>query len=668
MNTLKVITPRQLTNLRKAIDAGLKVLRKPEPQTCAEWADANFYLSPESSYTQGRWETAPFQVAILNAMGNDDIREVNLVKSARVGYTKMILAAIGYFVEHKQRNQLLWQPTDQAAEEFMKQHVDPMVRDVRSVRSLAPWLEKKHKDNTINYKRFSNSRQLMIKGGKSAKNYREKSVGVVYYDELSSFDPDIEKEGSPVVLGDKRVEGAAFPKSIRGSTPKLADSCQISLAAEDAEAHFHRFVPCPKCSHMQRLEWGGPDSDFGIKWDRDGDTHRTETAYYVCAGCSKKIDNRMLDKMDSNGEWRSDTGLMTLDGMRFYRRGKRGAEVLTETPETAAFYIWAAYSPWTTWAKIAKDFVAASRDPIKLKTWVNTTRGEPWEEQGSKLEGHSLYMRREHYPASVPQKAVVLVAGVDTQDDRLEASIWAFGGEYGDESWLVSHDIFWGDPGRSELWDRLDDYLMKPWEHESGTTLRVAATAVDTGGHYTDSVYKFCKNRKNRRIYAIKGSNQRAMPLVSRPSKNNKAKINLFSVGTDTAKELIFGRLHIPDPGPGYVHFPVGVAGVDEEYFEQLTSEKRVTKYIKGRPVKVFEPIRKRNEALDTFVYALVALEILNHNFKKLAERLAEEPDPDDEPPPTEPERPSKSAAKKSTRRARRRPGHKGGYVQSWRN
>ena len=98
MNTLKVITPRQLTNLRKAIDAGLKVLRKPEPQTCAEWADANFYLSPESSYTQGRWETAPFQVAILNAMGNDDIREVNLVKSARVGYTKMILAAIGYLV------------------------------------------------------------------------------------------------------------------------------------------------------------------------------------------------------------------------------------------------------------------------------------------------------------------------------------------------------------------------------------------------------------------------------------------------------------------------------------------------------------------------------------------------------------------------------------------
>ncbi|WP_436888392.1 Ail/Lom family outer membrane beta-barrel protein, partial [Escherichia coli] len=37
-------------------------------------------------YQEGRWETLPFQRAIMNAMGSDYIREVNVVKSARVGY------------------------------------------------------------------------------------------------------------------------------------------------------------------------------------------------------------------------------------------------------------------------------------------------------------------------------------------------------------------------------------------------------------------------------------------------------------------------------------------------------------------------------------------------------------------------------------------------------
>ena len=350
--------------------------------------------------------------------------------------------------------------------------------------------------------------------------------------------------------------------------------------------------------------------------------------------------------MDAGGEWRSDSGLRTTDGLTFYQGRKK-----VDPPPSVACHIWAAYSPWTTWAKIAGDFIKTKGDPVRLKTWINTTLGEAWEEAGAKIEGHNLYMRREHYPATVPQKACVIVAGVDTQDDRLEASAWAFGGDNGTESWLVDHSIFWGDPGQPELWNRLDDWLMQSWEHESGAQLRIAAGAVDSGGHYTDAVYKFCKARERRRIYAIKGSNQRAQPIISRPSKANKAKLNLFSVGTDTAKEMVFGRLNIPNPGPGYVHFPISC---DEEYFEQLTGEKRVTEYVKGRPVKVFKPTRARNEALDCFVYALAAIEILNPSFKILAKRLEVESDDSDSPgimdKPAQPEE-----QRKTTQNPRRR-------------
>lgn len=70
---------------------------------------------------------------------------------------------------------------------------------------------------------------MWVSGAQAAlpQNYREKSVDVVCYDELSSFEPDVEKEGSPTLLGDKRIEGSVWPKSIRGSTPKIKGTCQI---------------------------------------------------------------------------------------------------------------------------------------------------------------------------------------------------------------------------------------------------------------------------------------------------------------------------------------------------------------------------------------------------------------------------------------------------------
>ncbi|USD23655.1 phage terminase large subunit family protein [Microbulbifer variabilis] len=447
----------------------------------AEWADEYFYLSVESSYTQGVWETRPFQVAILNAMGNDDIVEVNWIKSARVGCTKCITIALAYFAEHRQRNVIMWQPTDSAAEDFMKQHAEPTIRDVPVLRKLAPWYGRKHRDNTLDYKRFTNSRQWFIRGGKSAKNYREKSTDASIYDELSSFDDDIEKEGPPTVIGDKRMEGSAYPKSIRGSTPKTKGECQISKAANEADEFFYRYLPCPHCDEYQVLEWGGEKAKHEIKWDSP---ETVLQAHYECKHTGCVIRQHELEGMDERGEWRSGSGMTTRDGLKFYCDGKP-----VDAPLSVAFHIWAAYSPWTTWGKIARDFLRAKGDPNKLKGWVNTTKGEAWEEEGERVEAHHLYMRREQYPAQVPQAAVVIVGFVDVQDDRLEASSWAFGGERGTESWLVEHQVFRGDPGRHELWNRLTQWRHSRYEHESGVMLPIAATGIDTGGHYTQMVY-----------------------------------------------------------------------------------------------------------------------------------------------------------------------------------
>ncbi len=145
---------QKAANAAGAIATGLLSLIIPVPLTTVQWANKHYYLPKESSYTPGRWETLPFQVGIMNCMGNDLIRTVNLIKSARVGYTKMLLGVEAYFIEHKSRNSLLFQPTDSAAEDFMKSHVEPTIREVPALLELAPWFGRKHRDNTLTLKRF----------------------------------------------------------------------------------------------------------------------------------------------------------------------------------------------------------------------------------------------------------------------------------------------------------------------------------------------------------------------------------------------------------------------------------------------------------------------------------------------------------------------------------
>ncbi|EJP0376843.1 phage terminase large subunit family protein, partial [Escherichia coli] len=121
------ISEQQLNNMMAAVSVALQPLVRVVPMTAVEWADQYYYLPKESSYGDGEWKTLPFQVAIMNCMGNDQVRTVNLIKSARVGYTKMLLGVAGYFIEHKSRNCLLFQPTDSAAEDFMKSHVESTI-------------------------------------------------------------------------------------------------------------------------------------------------------------------------------------------------------------------------------------------------------------------------------------------------------------------------------------------------------------------------------------------------------------------------------------------------------------------------------------------------------------------------------------------------------------
>ena len=331
----------QWAEIERHFIAGLAAFAVPPAMTLNEWAIEHFYLSTESSYVEQHWTPWSFQRAILAAFGNDDIVECNVRKSARVGYTKMVLAAIGYFAEHKRRNQALWQPTDEDAEDFVKSEVDTMLRDVKVMRKVLPTFLSRHRDNTLRQKRFIGS-MLRIRGGKAAKNYRRFSVDVAILDELDGFDRDIEKEGDAPTLAIKRIEGATFPKFICGSTPKQRGFSQIDDRCALAEHRFTYQIPCPHCGKRHAITWGGKGEPHGFKWIESDPA----SVKHLCPHCACLIAQADYIRVEDQGLWiNEDSTVVMHDDATFTTIDGRHIP----TPRHIAIDVWIAYSPMVAW-------------------------------------------------------------------------------------------------------------------------------------------------------------------------------------------------------------------------------------------------------------------------------------------------------------------------------
>lgn len=600
--------------IQRAITSGLASLKAVNPLRLSEWAAEHFYLSAESSYVESRWVAYPYQVPILDLISNDEVEEVVFKKSARVGYTKMILAAQAYYAHHKRRNQAIWQPTDEDADDYVKTEIDTMLRDVPVMQSVFPSHMRRHKDNTLKQKKFLGS-ILHIRGGKAAKNFRRLTVDVAYIDESDGFDRDIEKEGDPVSLAKKRLEGATFPKLVVGSTPKLRHFSHVEDRFESVEKCFTWHFPCPHCKEEIALRWGGVKKPYGFKWvARDASTTK-----YLCEHCGSLFAQHDYLDITSQGRMKSADGTW-IDKHGDFRNANNEK---IKTPKSVGVSIWTAYSPQATWPAIVEEFLnandkAKTGDKSKLKTWTNTTLGETWEEEIEATDENELKKRAENFPLrTVPDGALVLVAGVDVQPNRFEVTTWGIG--VGEEMWTVDYVVLEANPADERDWNKLDSYLISTFKHVRGATLKIEAAAIDTGGHYTHQTYNFCRARAARRIFAVKGESQQGKPVKSRSSfqdVNHRGKIikrgvKLWLVGTDTAKDLLAGRLKVATPGPGYVHFS---KDLPDEFYRQLTAEARVLQQTSSGEVYrwIKQKGKLRNEVLDCTVYAIFAAHALD--------------------------------------------------------
>jgi phage terminase large subunit GpA-like protein len=260
-----------------------------------------------------------------------------------------------------------------------------------------------------------------------------------------------------------------------------------------------------------------------------------------------------------------------------------------------------------------------------LKTFVNTVLGEVWEDEyASKIGAEALAERasQEDYEhLVVPSQVLALTIGCDVQDDRLSLSVWGWGRD--EEAWLIDRSKLYGDPARAEVWQQLDEVMAKPFLTEDGVDMKISICAIDSGGHHTAEVYSYARERMANGVIAIKGMSTKGKPPLGKPSKvdlNRKGQVvkkgaQVFPVGSDTVKSLLFGRLKHNEKGAGYLHF---YPTVGTEYFEELTAEKQVLRYKNGYPQRVWmKKSSARNEALDELVYAYSAL----HRLYQLYDR-----------------------------------------------
>ena len=598
-------TPRQsIARLRKKADmhdtralrrAALRALRPPPNVSISEWADKYRVLTSSQSSEPGQWETSRVEYLRepMDAFSpNNPARRIVVMKARRVGYTEgCINNVIGAWMHMAPCPIMVAQPSEADAEEWSKDSLDPMLETTPVLRGIVTSDRARAKGNTILHKRYRGG-VLYAGSASTAKFFRRRLARLALGDEEDAWVGSVDGEGDPGKLLEGRVD--TFPwngKIGHGSTPTIKDASRIErLFLDSDQRHYH--VPCPECRHLQPLEWER------LVWTKG----KPETVEYACAKCGVCIPHYKKAWM---------------------MRAANGARWVPQNPgnPTLGYLITALMSPWVTWEKLVREWEAAEGDAAAEQVFWNTSLARTWDAANAeKWDNEDLRALLEPI-AVVPRTASVVTAGVDVQGDRLVFQADAWG--HKEERWTLERRDFFGDPSAPEVWEQLSEALRTRYPVDGGGSMRIRATCVDTGGSHTQAAWDFCRRRRRRNVFGIKGMGGARRVWEMERRFRNKGGYAPLIVGVDTAKEACHARLRRSAEqakigirgGPGFWHF---TDTLDQAYFDELTAEVRVVEYSRSKkgagPLKLRWVLRKqgmRNEALDISVYSYAALQAL---------------------------------------------------------
>lgn len=556
---------------RDAWQGGLRVV---DPLCLAEWSDAYRMLPKTAAAEPGRWRTerTPYLHEIMECLDPaHPCSEVVFKKSAQVGGTEVLLNWAFWNVDQDPSPMMVVQPTVDMAEKWSKQRFTPAIAMMPRMQEL---LGGKTRDggNTIFLKEFPGG-ILIISGANSAASLRSMPIKRLGLDEVDAYLLDLDGEGSPLDLAIQRTSTFVRRKIFKISTPTVKDVSVIDHEFSLSDQRFYH-VPCPHCGHEQVLR----------------DENITEDGQYLCESCGVLIEEHHKTKMLETGRWIAKN----------------------PTSKVPGFHLSAYYAPYGlgwTWADIADKRRKAKGKPEKWKTYVNTVMGEVYQEADTRLNASDVSaLASSTASRDIPDGCLILTLGVDVQGDRLALHLLGWG--RGERCWVLDYVELPGNPAQAKVWQDLTDYRRNTLRNRYGVAMPITATAIDTGGDATHEVYNYCRQHEHELVMAIKGSSDASRPVIaSRPSLRDvrtdggmlKEGVKLWMIGVNTAKGVLYARLRadIEATGERLVLFP---SDLPESYYEMLTAESYDKRT--GRFVNLH---KRRNEALDTWVYAYAA-------------------------------------------------------------
>jgi phage terminase large subunit GpA-like protein len=610
-------------------------LAPPPRVSVAKWADD--YRHVAKGPERGRWrnERTPYLVEPMECASSFSLYEqIVMMFATQLGKTEVLYNAIGQRIHTEPQDMMMVQPTLQDAQDHSSKRFLPTVLATPILRERVATRKSRDESTSWRSRTIRGDFAVYFAGANSASSLASKPLGFAVADEVDKWPADVDNEGPaawPARRADVQLRQAQGDHRVDAHDPGCIRD-RIALPGK-RPAQVFRAVSALQRDAGPRLGRGSAARDQ-VAQDgrrrRPTGNGRLHLHRVRCAAIEEFHKTEML----AAGMWRAQA-----PGAG---RGK-----------VAGFWLNKLYSPlgWRSWEELVDEWVNAVEkyrvgNSGPLKKFRNSSLAETYEEKGRGADDKALAARakQETYTLGiVPRGGLLCSMGVDTQPDRLEARVWAFG--RGEESWLVARHVIYGDPNLEEgtqgsPWTVLTEIRRTLLQHASGAQIPIEATFVDSGGHNTHAVYMYCRAHSHAHVHAIKGSSIAGRPVLGKPShvdvnwrgRTLKGGVKLWSIGTDTAKDLLYGRMRLERVGTGYVHVPAELAGTDE--FEQMTAAKLMPVTVNGRRVmRWVTPAGKREEAGDCMVYAYAAacyLGIQNyreHSWARREQRYQPKPD-----------------------------------------
>lgn len=582
--------PNPLSEAHRVARASLKIAGL---MPLSQWIEANLRLPDGLTAVPGPIKLYPYQHAIADAITDPALERVSIQKSARVGMTTLLTAAIAHFVENDPCPVLCLLPTETMCRNYVISDLEPLF-ETSGIGACIRVVGNRAADRSTLLDRHFAGGSLRFVASHAPRNLRSHTARILLADEIDGMETS--DEGDPIDLAEQRTLTFSSRKIIAVSTPIDLETSRILRAYAQSDQRIFE-VPCQACGAFTEVMWKH------IDW-RDGPP---EDAAFRCPHCNELIPERFKPEMVANGRWRATA----------------------TAPGHAGFRLNSLISPLenASWAALAAKFLRARGDTDRMRVFTNTDLGEAYAGEGDAIDELALQERAEPFSIEViPEEALLITAGVDVQDDRLEVSLVGWGADA--TAFVLAHMQILTPPKEEVAWLELEDILRSRWKHPLGGMIGVAAACVDSGGHFTQAVYDFCFPRINRRVYAIKGKEGARPDFAMSTDKELRARRPIAIVGTDGIKSRVFAKLM----GDRTIRFS---DTLEPGYFEQLGSERRVVRYTRGHAFFRFEKKPgARNEAIDCLVYATAAKAALGIiNFDRLTSELRGAPQAPKIPP-----------------------------------